>query len=178
MDSTFNRIDNGSVRWYNLDMPDAIEFRHRYIQPSSRCMDIARSMFDYAWLHDVDAPDGHVLILAGGLFQYFEEGQIRQLVCKIIEHFPSGELFFDTGSKRGVKITNRSVRKTGNAGSEMKFWVNNPEKLKEWSPGIRATETFPLLGEIARRPNLSFSTRLTMRICDRLGMVKLVSVQW
>ncbi|MFX0106285.1 MAG: class I SAM-dependent methyltransferase, partial [Candidatus Hodarchaeota archaeon] len=31
LDTTFHRVDNGSIKWYDLDLPDAIEFRRKYI---------------------------------------------------------------------------------------------------------------------------------------------------
>jgi O-methyltransferase involved in polyketide biosynthesis len=111
LDTTFGRVDNGAVRWHNLDLPDAMAFRHKFIPAPGRGADIARSMFDYAWLDEVESADGTVFILAGGLFYYFEESRLRDLVARIAEHFPRGELFFDAQSKTAVKISNRMVRK-------------------------------------------------------------------
>ncbi len=30
LDTTFSRIDNGTIHWYNLDLPDAISFRKTF----------------------------------------------------------------------------------------------------------------------------------------------------
>jgi O-methyltransferase involved in polyketide biosynthesis len=79
LDTTFDRVDNGSVRWYNLDLPDAMAFRQRFIPPKERCTDIAKSMFDYTWLDEIKTADS-VFILAGGLFYYFEETGRRKAI--------------------------------------------------------------------------------------------------
>jgi O-methyltransferase involved in polyketide biosynthesis len=86
LDTTFSRVDDGSVRWYNIDLPNSMTFRRQFVQTPERCADIAKSMFDY---------------------------------------------------------TCRMVRKTGNKGSEMHFYVNDAQKLKDWSPKIRKVESVP-----------------------------------
>jgi O-methyltransferase involved in polyketide biosynthesis len=178
LDTTFSRVDNGQVRWYNLDLPDAMAFRHRFIPESERGGDIAKSMFDYTWLNEVETAD--VFILAGGLFYYFEESQLRELIARITEHFPRGELFFDAQSKTAVKISNRMVRKTGNKGSEMYFYVNNVQKLKDWSPRICKVESVPFFGDLRKekRFNFKLSSRINMWGLDKLKMGFLVSIQW
>jgi O-methyltransferase involved in polyketide biosynthesis len=178
LDTTFSRIDNGSVRWYSVDLPDSIAFRHRFIPPVERCSNIAKSMFDYTWLDEVASVDGSVLILASGLFYYFEEKELRELVCRIADHFPSGELFFDAQSRTAVRISNRMVRKAGNKGSEMKFWVSDPQRLMDWSAKIRTVESIPFFGDIRRHGRYKLSTRLGMWGFDTLRMGGLICVKW
>lgn len=36
LDTTFTRVDNGQIRWYNLDLPDAIAFRRSLLSDSQR----------------------------------------------------------------------------------------------------------------------------------------------
>ncbi|MDR1070256.1 MAG: class I SAM-dependent methyltransferase [Gracilibacteraceae bacterium] len=178
LDTTFERVDNGSIRWYNVDLPDAMAFRHRFIPTPERCGDIARSMFDYTWLGEVETADGSVFILAGGLFYYFEEKQVRELICHVAEHFPTGEIFFDAQSKTAVKISNRMVRKAGNKGSEMKFWVKDAQKLKAWSPRVTAAQSVPFFGEARKQRRVKLSTKVNMWAFGALKMGQLISIQW
>ncbi|MDR2647214.1 MAG: class I SAM-dependent methyltransferase, partial [Oscillospiraceae bacterium] len=160
LDTTFDRVDNGSIRWYNIDLPDSMTFRQRFIPTSERCTDIAKSMFDYGWLDEIKTTDGSVFVLAGGLFYYFTEKKVRELVCRIAEHFQSGEIFFDAQSKTAVKISNRMVRKTGNKGSEMQFWVNDAQKLKSWSPKIHKVESVAFFGSLRKDKRFKLSSRV------------------
>ncbi|MDR1062214.1 MAG: class I SAM-dependent methyltransferase [Clostridiales bacterium] len=178
LDTTFERVDNGSIRWHNVDLPDSMAFRRRFVPPKERCADIARSMFDYAWLDEVKTDDGSAFILAGGLFYFFEERQVRELVCRMAEHFRSGEVFFDAQSKTAAKISNRMVRKSGNKGSEMKFWVKDAQKLKDWSPRGIAVESVPFFGETRKEVRVKLSTRVNMWGFDTLKMGQLISVRW
>jgi O-methyltransferase involved in polyketide biosynthesis len=178
LDTTLSRVNNGTVRWYNIDLPDAMAYRGGFI-PAPECgSDIAKSMFDYSWLDDVEMSDGSVFIIAGGLFYYFEEQQLRELVSRIAEHFPTGEIFFDAQSKTAVRISNRMVRKTGNKGSEMYFYVNNLQKLKSWSPKIRVVETVPFFGAMRKEKRFKLSTRVNMWCLDKLKMGFLVGLKW
>ena len=178
LDTTFNRVDNGAVHWYNLDLPDSMAFRRRFIPTGERCADIAKSMFDYSWLDDIHTADGSVFILAGGLFYYFKEEQVRDLMCRIAEHVPNGEIFFDAQSKTAVKISNRMVRKTGNKGAEMYFFVNDPQKLKNWSPHISKVECVPFFGRLRKEVRAKLSIKVTMWCFDKLKMGCMISVQW
>jgi hypothetical protein len=62
----FSRADNGSVRWYNVDLPDAIAYREQFIAPTERERNIAKSMFDYSWL-------GEILHYLKGMFALSDE---------------------------------------------------------------------------------------------------------
>jgi O-methyltransferase involved in polyketide biosynthesis len=178
LDTTFNRVDNGSVRWYNIDLPDSMAYRHQFISASKRCVDIPKSMLDYTWLSEIEAVDNSVFILAGGLFYYFEKTQVRELVCHIVEHFPKGEIFFDAQSKTAVGVSNRMVRKTGNRGSEMHFFVNNAQELKSWSPKINKVESVPFFGGLWKESRFKLSSRVNMWGLDKLKMGFLISIQW
>jgi O-methyltransferase involved in polyketide biosynthesis len=178
LDTSFSRVDNGSIRWYNIDLPDAMEFRHRFIPVPERCTDIAQSMFDYSWLDEIETADGSVFILAGGLFYYFEETQIRELIDCVAQHFPRGEIFFDAQSKMAIKISNRMVRKTGNKGSEMLFYVNNAQKLKNWSPKICEVERVTFFRGLQKETRFKLSSRVNMWLLDKLKMGLLVSLRW
>jgi O-methyltransferase involved in polyketide biosynthesis len=134
-------------------------------------------MFDYTWLDEIPAADG-VFIIAGGLFYYFKEEQIRALIAKIAERFPQGEIFFDAQSKTAVKISNRMVRKTGNKGSEMYFFVNEPEKLKDWSPKIREVESVQFFGDLWKDKRFKLSTRISMLTFDKLKMGYIIGIKW
>jgi O-methyltransferase involved in polyketide biosynthesis len=171
-------VDNGFVRWYNVDLPDAMAFRHRFIPPKERGADIAKSMFDYTWLNEVETADYSVFVLVGGLFYYFEETRVREVIARITEHFPHGELVFDAQSKTAAMISNRMVRKAGNKGSEMKFWVKDAQKLKPWSPTIRKIESVPFFGSLRKEKCFKLSSRITMWGLEKLKMGQLISVQW
>jgi O-methyltransferase involved in polyketide biosynthesis len=136
-------------------------------------------MFDYTWLEEVNMPpDGSVCVLAAGLFFYFKERDLKELVSKLCEHFVHGELFFEACSRSGMKIANKMVKKTGNAGAEMRFWVDDAASLKAWSPRITQTVSYSFFGGRYKDKRLNKFTRFIMWGADFLKRTKFISVKW
>ena len=53
LDTRFLRVDNGKIRWYDIDLPEVIEERKLFFEPNERVTDIAKSAFDSAWTKDI-----------------------------------------------------------------------------------------------------------------------------
>lgn len=69
LDTRFHRVDDGKMRWYDLDLPQVIDVRQRLIAPVERVRTIAASALDPRWPEDVDAT-GEVLVVVEGLTMY------------------------------------------------------------------------------------------------------------
>ncbi|MDR2350290.1 MAG: class I SAM-dependent methyltransferase [Deltaproteobacteria bacterium] len=178
LDNTFARIDNGRMTNYNVDLPDAIRFRERFIPPSERSRDIPRSAFDYGWLGEIDSPGKAVFVMSGGFFCYFPESDLKELVGKIVGRFETGELIFDICSRKGMKIANRMVEESGNLGARMRFAVDRAEDLRDWSPGLARVAVEPFFGKLSRHKGFKLKTRFLTRAADLLGRAKFVRILW
>jgi len=53
MDTTFERVDNGTLLWYDLDLPDVIELRRQFIKETERRKFISTSFLDESWLNEI-----------------------------------------------------------------------------------------------------------------------------
>ena len=53
MDSRFHRIDDGRLTFYDLDLPEVIEFKRQYYPESKRYKMLPYSVFDYKWMDAV-----------------------------------------------------------------------------------------------------------------------------
>jgi len=111
LETQFQRVDDGRVRWLCVDVPEAITVRERFLPPSERCRYIAKSALDLSWLDEVDGARS-VFISAQGLFMYFEEADVQHLFVAIAERFASVELMFDTIPRWFSKKTLRGFGKT------------------------------------------------------------------
>ena len=57
LDSRFERVDNGQVEWYDLDLPDVIELRRKFIGDEGGCYHLlACSVLEDAWLKAAPSP--------------------------------------------------------------------------------------------------------------------------
>ena len=166
LDTTFSRVDNGKIRWFNLDLPDSIAFRRELIPDTERSTCLERSAFDLAWLDEVGyTPEKGIFIMAGGLFMYFQEEQVRALLMAIADRFPGGELYFDALSKMGRGYINRMLK--GVKAPDMHFCVGNSRQLfSSWSSKFEVVEDVTFWQGIPRDPHWSLGARLMMGFCD------------
>jgi O-methyltransferase involved in polyketide biosynthesis len=98
LDTTFYRVDDGSIHWYDLDLPAVIEIRKQLLPEPDRVTYIAKSFLDPSWFEDVNTENG-VFMIAGGLLRYFEELQVRQFFSLLADNFHGSEIVFDVESK-------------------------------------------------------------------------------
>lgn len=95
LETQFWRVDNGRVRWFSIDLPEATAVRRRHLPAHPRNTLVGCSALDTQWFARVPA-DGPVFVSAAGLFMYFERNAVVILLRSMVRHFRRGELFFDT----------------------------------------------------------------------------------
>lgn len=90
LSSRFSRIDNGTVEWYDLDLPEVMEIRKRFFQETTRMHMIASSVLDFRWMEQL--PTDKILFIAEGLLMYLHEDDVKSLVLRMQQQFPGCEL--------------------------------------------------------------------------------------
>ena len=142
LDARFERVDNGQVEWYDLDLPDVIELRQKLIGGErERYHLLACSALDRAWLDVVSVHRQRPsLFLAEGVLMYFDEAQVKSLVLTLKEHFAGAQLVFDAFSPFFVWANNRRVART-KIGARSPWALKRGQDLESWGDGIS------LLGE-------------------------------
>ncbi|WP_019202170.1 class I SAM-dependent methyltransferase [Tsukamurella sp. 1534] len=97
LSTRFDRLDNGDVRWFDLDVPDTMALRRRFFEDSDRYTMIAGSVFDDGW-HDVVAErPGPVFLLSEAVLLYFPEAEVLDVLGRIARRFVGDTLALDTG---------------------------------------------------------------------------------
>ncbi len=167
LDTTFERVDNGKLRWIDLDLPDVIELRRRFVHESERRRFIAASFLDEGWLDEIQTGQP-VFFIAAGVFYYFEAGEVRSFLVRLAERFPGSQILFDVSSPLGIRVANRVViRQTGlDEKSFLKWGLRSPKDILDWDPRLRLLATDYYFG--ARSGSLPFKTRFFGFISDRL----------
>lgn len=137
LDTTFERTDNGQLTWYDLDLPDVIELRSRFIQPGERRKFIAASFLEPAWLSEIKV-NGNVLFIAAGVFYYFTEQEIREFLLRLLEAYPGSQMLFDVSSPLGVRVANQKVIQSSGLDekSHLKWGLENKRRLLAWDSRI------------------------------------------
>lgn len=179
LDTTFSRVDNGAIKWFNLDLPDAIKYRNQFIKETYRSKNISKSAFDYNWMDDIEFnPDNGIILFAGGFVYYFEEEEIQKLISYIAERFPGGEFIFEGISNLAIKIINKRAKK---AGSEIrvKFGIGDPIKLfSKWSIKIEVIDWYTLWAHTPINPIWSKNTHKMLKISERFKTSKIIHLKF
>jgi O-methyltransferase involved in polyketide biosynthesis len=105
LDTTFYRVDNGLIHWYDLDLPEVIDVRRQLLPEPDRVTYIAKSIFDPSWCKDINTENG-VFMIAGGIFMWFERSQVQEFFSMLADNFPGGEMVFNfrSGSDDSIAV--------------------------------------------------------------------------
>jgi O-methyltransferase involved in polyketide biosynthesis len=148
LDMRFERVDNGRVEWYDLDLPQVIALRRAVIAGEApRYHLLACSVFDPAWMETVAVHGPRPLLcLAEGVVMYCAEADVRALVLALRDRFPGTELLFDAFSPYLVRANNLRFR-LSRSGLHVRYrWgLRRGEDVERWGEGIQLVGTwFPL----------------------------------
>jgi O-methyltransferase involved in polyketide biosynthesis len=180
LDTTFSRVDNGHLLWYDLDVPEAIEYRQQLLPQVDRNTYLAKSVFDTSWMNDIRVlPEKGVFCFAGGLFHYFPENDVARLLEAMAIKFPQGELIFDMPSRLGIRLLKRRFRSHGIEEIDLQFGLANAWKqIPGWSQRLSVLDWFPMFSRITKNPKWKWKTRVMMRLSDWLNVASFVHVQF
>jgi O-methyltransferase involved in polyketide biosynthesis len=111
LNTRFERTDNGSVHWIDLDLPDTIELRRRFFADTSRRRMLAASLLDEDWLDEVARQPGPYFFVSDGVLVYLREPDVTAALQRIATRFPGATLAFDMYSSRAVAGEHRMAAK-------------------------------------------------------------------
>lgn len=109
---------------------------------------IAKSVFDYTWIDEIALDDKPVLIIAEGLFMYFTENEVKELMNKLATTFKGSEMLLETIPSSLVKQSKKQdlVKKQYQIEAQFQWGIkkgkdveklNNRIKfLQEWHASI------------------------------------------
>ena len=136
-DNRFERIDDGKMHFYDLDLPEVISIKSQLFPESDRYQQIASSVFDTAWMWAI--PHRPTLLLAEGVFMYFPEQQIQDLFANLKQHLAPCEIFFEVFNAKWLtgwrkKSVEKKLRKQLKFGKDAGFHFGIPdsESLSAW----------------------------------------------
>lgn len=154
LDTTFSRVNNGILNWYNIDLPNVIELRKKLLPESDKEKCIAKSFLGISWFGDIRKDYDNVFIFTGGLFAYFDESDLRKFFNNLAKKFPNSEIIFDApSSKFRNKITNKAIKKYNSSNVELKLAIRNIESLEKFSPYIEIKSYFGFYEKVKKRKN-------------------------
>ncbi len=138
LNTRFERLDNGRVRWFDLDLPDVIALRRRFFEDTDRRRMIVASVLDDGWMEQVAESGGPFFFVSEAVIIYLDEAQVRQVFASIGRRFPGAQLCTDTCSTEMVESQDRhDVMKTMPRTSWFRWACDDPFVLQSWVRGMR-----------------------------------------
>ena len=180
MDPRFPRIDNGRVILYDLDLPEVINAKKKFIETTERYHMLATSVLEHGWM-DAVLQHGQrpTLFAAEGVFMYLDPAKVKKMILTLQQRFPGSEMVFEVVNKRWVggfmkKMTSFKMQKQLGLGkgAEFLFGISPKDELESWHSGIQFLEDWsyfdtnhPKLGwmGIFRHSKLFRGTQYTVR---------------
>jgi O-methyltransferase involved in polyketide biosynthesis len=172
LDTRFDRVDNGQLEWYGLDLPEVIELRKELLDETPRSRFIGCSVLDFSWMDALSGQgDKHILFLAEAMLVYLEEAEVKRLVQALAERFPGAELVCDAYSPAVVRFHPRPP-----IVPRPRWGLKDDRDVEAWAPGIRLLshwyyfdEPEPRLGALRLMRTIPFIAKMVRIVHYRLG---------
>lgn len=139
LDTRLYRIDSANVRrWFNVDLPEAMRVRERYLTEDARVTNIGCSAMDERWAEEVDqaGADGpqNILVIVEGFSMYLSEQDVRQLLSIVDHRFSRVTVFFEILNPRFV---NKDIEKSiSQSGATFTFGARSGEEIERLCPAF------------------------------------------
>ncbi|RFU82675.1 class I SAM-dependent methyltransferase [Streptomyces triticagri] len=140
LNTRFERLDNGSVRWFDLDLPDAIELRRRYFADTDRRRMLPVSVTDPSWADTVAAGPGPYLLLAEAVLIYLPEDEVKSVFRLIAERLPGSTLALETSAPWMVEHQDQHDV-LGDMEARIRWSCADPRDMEGWAPDLRLVES-------------------------------------
>ena len=145
LDTRFDRVDNGHVRWFDLDLPDTVALRRRFFDDKPRRTMLAASVLDTGWMDQVEAAGGPWMFVAEAVLIYLDAPDAQRAIVNIAGRFPGARIAFDTTAARMVETQDRhdAMRHLPRE-SWFRWKCDEPQEIERWGANLRlaASKTF------------------------------------
>lgn len=155
------RVDNGLVRWLDVDLPAVIALRRQHLPDGERFRSIGASVLDHDWMANVPHDNGaRHLFMAEGLFMYLAPEAVRSLVCALARQFGGAELVAEVSNQRVVQLASGwlgrgKLRRQFGLSHDVWFrsGLTHPREMESWADGIRLLDDWNFFDEDEPRLN-------------------------
>lgn len=159
LDTRFYRMDNGRLKWINLDLPEIIDIRNEIFDEPERILNIGCSVLDASWVKNIDACE-KVLFIIEGLSMYLTKNENAKMLEIIRKNFSGATVMLECLAKRWInrEKIEKSIHKTG---ARFIFGADCFEDIADIAAGFRKIKDDNITrGMIALHPVLRLFEKL------------------
>ncbi len=177
LDTAFFRIDNGLLRWFDVDLPPVVELRKKLIPETDRSRCISGSLLDPEWAREIGPTPEGVFLFASGVLIYFAKVKLCRLFSILVEAFPGGELAFDTQSKFSAMAGNTALRRSGMGTACLRWGVRTPRPILGLNRNLELVNQFVTFSKFAADYFVDERMRESAKIMDLMRTMTIVHVR-
>lgn len=135
LDTRCYRMKGKYSLWYNLDLPETVEIRSRFLEEKGPIYQIAKSAMDFSYTDSITYNGENILVIVEGLSMYLCENDIKQIFSIIEKSFKTATVMMETMSPFFVKhIKEKSIE---GSNAKFKWGVKNGRELEKIIPQFR-----------------------------------------
>ena len=129
LNTRFERVDNGLVRWFDVDLPDALALRRRFFEDTPRRTMLEGEFGEAGWLDALPPPEeGPVLFIAEAVLVYLEEATVRRGLEAIARRHPGSSFIFDTVAGRAFSARRMMTKRD----AAFVWSCDDPRSIEGW----------------------------------------------
>ena len=180
LDTTFQRIDNGRIFWYDLDLPDTMDLRKRLIPEGDRNRMIAKSVFDRSWFDEIKVRRTKMVFIAAGVLVYLQQEDIKALFLDLMREFPGSEIIFEIYSKLLLWLRRRAVEKREGRPdlvAPFRWGIGSAGRISKWKKGIEVLDEFPFYSRVPLPEDLDKETLSQIRFVNFFKMLRMIRLK-
>ena len=147
LDDRFTRVDNGRIRWFNVDLPDSIEVRRKIFREVEREHMIAGDILKADWTGDIPKVD-ITIVIAEGLLMYFSKEQVKTILNNITGSFERGFLLAELMHPKMMKEKMHDTLKHTNA--KFGWGTRTGKELSELNPKLELIKEISFWDEMKK----------------------------
>jgi O-methyltransferase involved in polyketide biosynthesis len=130
LDTRFQRLGHLASDWLEVDFPEVISLRKQFFDAHPQRTAVSGSMLEPDWIDACGHFSSPPLFVAEGVFYFFSDDQVRNLLLMIREHFPGSSFVFDAVGPAYLKLSNLLHPL---AGSRLQFSLSpGAEEIPKW----------------------------------------------
>ncbi|MFV8162500.1 class I SAM-dependent methyltransferase [Mycobacterium sp. 134] len=141
LNTRFDRLDNGELHWFDIDLPDSIALRQRFFSNQDRYTMLAGSILGTDWFDEVAASPPPYLFISEAVLVYLTEEQVRTVITQLTDRFAGSQITFDTGGAMMMRNQDRNGVMRSVA-ARMQWVCEDPHELQDWGMRLIETRTF------------------------------------
>lgn len=141
LDDRFQRIDNGKIEFFDLDLPDIINIKKQIFKETDRYHFIDQSVLDFSWMKQVEQKE--LLFIAEGVFMYLQEKDVKSLFLELQRNFSGSEIVCEVFNSLWLKdswkkMMKRKLQRELDLGEDamFHFGIRNSHEIESWSAGL------------------------------------------